>query len=57
MGGGSFGTRLIEPGSDQPLDDLIAAADENMYENKRKKKASLSPGLADRGSDFPVSAS
>lgn len=36
----SIGTRSIEPGPDQNLDDLIADADADMYKNKRYKRGS-----------------
>lgn len=36
----SIGTQAIEPDSDTPLDELIAAADEEMYQNKRSRRQS-----------------
>jgi diguanylate cyclase (GGDEF)-like protein/PAS domain S-box-containing protein len=35
----SIGTQVIEPDTDTTLDDLISAADEAMYQNKRSKRS------------------
>jgi len=45
----SIGTALLNPGAKDSIEDLMAAADKSMYQNKRQKKVSPQPFDESRG--------